>query len=61
MLHCSQYGTELGWLIYPEEKMILVMFPEQKVQLFRGAQQLPILTEIDLQLTVEQIFNWLKL
>ncbi|ACB52559.1 hypothetical protein cce_3211 [Crocosphaera subtropica ATCC 51142] len=60
LLHCSQYGTELGWLIYPEEETILVIFPEQKVQLFRGDQLLPILTEIDLQLTVEHIFNWLK-
>ena len=60
LLHCSKYGTELGWLIYPEEESILGVFPEQKVQLFRGDQQLPILTEIDLQLTVEQIFNWLK-
>ncbi|MGK7882707.1 MAG: Uma2 family endonuclease [Crocosphaera sp.] len=60
LLHCSEYGTELGWLIYPEEKTILSVFSEQKVQLFRGDQQLPILTGIDLQLTVEQIFNWLK-
>ncbi len=60
LLHCSQYGTELGWLIYPEEETILSVFPEQKVQLFRGDQQLPILTEIDLQLIVEEIFNWLK-
>ncbi|MDJ0597275.1 MAG: Uma2 family endonuclease [Crocosphaera sp.] len=60
LLHCSQHDTELGWLIYPEEESILVVFPEQKVQLFRGVQQLPILTGIDLQLTVEQIFNWLK-
>jgi Uma2 family endonuclease len=60
LLHCSQYGTELGWLIDPQEESILVVFPEQKVQLFRENQQLPILTGIDLQLTVEQIFNWLK-
>ncbi|MDJ0843969.1 Uma2 family endonuclease [Crocosphaera sp.] len=60
LLHCSQYGTELGWLIDPEEETIFVIFPEQKVQLFRGEKQLPILTGIDLQLTVEQILNWLK-
>ncbi|MDJ0580034.1 Uma2 family endonuclease [Crocosphaera sp.] len=60
LLYCSQYGTELGWLIDPGEKRILGVFPEQKVQLFRGDQELPILTGIDLQLTVEQIFNWLK-
>ncbi|MDJ0509899.1 MAG: Uma2 family endonuclease [Crocosphaera sp.] len=61
LLHCSQYGTELGWLIYPEEESILVVFPEQRVQLLRGNQPLPILTGIDLQLNVQQIFNWLNL
>ncbi|MGK7955906.1 MAG: Uma2 family endonuclease [Crocosphaera sp.] len=60
LLHCSEYGTELGWLIYPEEETILGIFPEQKVRLFQRDQQLPILTGIDLQLTVEEIFNWLK-
>jgi len=61
LLHCSQHGTELGWLIDPEEESILVVFPEQRVQLLKGTAQLPILSEIALQLTVEQVFNWLTL
>ncbi|MGC1393068.1 MAG: Uma2 family endonuclease [Coleofasciculaceae cyanobacterium] len=61
LLHCSQHGTELGWLIDPEEESILVIFLEQRVQLFRGTAQLPILSEIELELTVEQVFNWLSL
>jgi hypothetical protein len=51
----------LGWLIDPEEESILVVFPEQRVQLLRGTAQLPILREIGLELTVEQVFGWLKL
>lgn len=61
LLHCSQHGTELGWLIDPEEESILVIFPEQRVQLFRGTAQLPILSEIELELTVEQVFSWLTI
>ncbi|MBW4543187.1 MAG: Uma2 family endonuclease [Symplocastrum torsivum CPER-KK1] len=61
LLHCSQHGTELGWLIDPEEESILVVFPEQRVQLLRGTAPLPILSEIELELTVEQVFGWLRL
>lgn len=59
LLHCSEHGTELGWLIDPDEESILVIFPEQRVQLFRGTSKLPILSEIGLDLTVEQVFSWL--
>ncbi|HAC62639.1 MAG TPA: hypothetical protein DCF68_03645, partial [Cyanothece sp. UBA12306] len=61
LLHCSQYGTELGWLIDPHEETILVAFPEQKIQLFKGDKSLPILPEINLQLTVNQVFSWLSI
>ncbi|MBD1945128.1 Uma2 family endonuclease [Coleofasciculus sp. FACHB-712] len=61
LLHCSQHGTELGWLIDPEEESILVVFPEQRVQLLRGTAELPILSGIGLKLTVEQVFSWLTL
>jgi Uma2 family endonuclease len=60
LLHCSQHGTQLGWLIYPEENSILVVFPGQRVELLAGAAQLPILNGIELELTVEQIFGWLN-
>jgi Uma2 family endonuclease len=61
LLHCSQHGTELGWLIDPEDESILVVFPEQRVQLLRGNARLPILEGIALELTVEQVFSWLTL
>ena len=61
LLHCSQHGTELGWLIDPEEESILVVFPEQRVQLLSGTAQLPSLSGLALELTVEQLFSWLTL
>ncbi len=60
LLHCSRNGTELGWLLDPEEESILAIFPGQKVELYTGATQLPILKGIELELTVETIFGWLS-
>ncbi len=61
LLHCSRHGTELGWLINPEDESILVVFTGQKIDLYQGGTPLPILTEIELELTVETIFSWLRL
>jgi Uma2 family endonuclease len=60
LLFCSQYGTQLGWLINPDDEAIFVIFPEQKVQLFQDDDILPVLEGIDLKLTVNDIFSWLK-
>jgi Uma2 family endonuclease len=61
LLFCSEYGTQLGWLINPEEEVILVVFSEQKVKLFQGEDILPVFKKIDLPLTVNDIFSWLSL
>ncbi|GAX43106.1 hypothetical protein NIES4075_41180 [Tolypothrix sp. NIES-4075] len=61
LLHCSRNGTELGWLIYPEDESVLAVFPGQRVEIYTGASQLPILNGIELELTVEEVFSWLNL
>jgi Uma2 family endonuclease len=61
LLHCSEQGTELGWLLDPAEASVLVVLPEQRVRLLRGDAALPILSDIELALTVEQVFSWLML
>ncbi|WP_373478701.1 Uma2 family endonuclease [Geminocystis sp.] len=60
LLHCSQQGTELSWLINPDDEAILAVFPEQKIELYQGNINLPVLNGIELILTPENIFNWLK-
>ncbi|MDY6804757.1 MAG: Uma2 family endonuclease [Cyanobacteriota bacterium] len=60
LLLCSRNGSELGWLINPEEESIWAVFPEQKVELFQGATPLPVLNGIELELTPETIFSWLS-
>ncbi|KGF71707.1 hypothetical protein DO97_16185 [Neosynechococcus sphagnicola sy1] len=61
LLHCSQHGTELGWLLDPAEASILIVFGDQRVQLLSGDRPLPILDGIPLSLSVEQVFGWLSL
>ncbi len=61
LLHCSKNGTELGWLILPDEEGILVVYPKQRIELLEGTDLLPVLSNIDLRLTVDQIFSWLNI
>jgi Uma2 family endonuclease len=59
LLHCIENGTELGWLLNPEDESVLVV-SDRSIQIFKGADQLPVLNGINLELTAEQIFGWLK-
>jgi Uma2 family endonuclease len=61
LLHCAQHGTELGWLLDPEDESILAVFGDRRVQEFKNSDLLPILDGIKLELTVQQIFSWLSL
>lgn len=60
LLHCSQHGTDLGWLIDPEEESIVAVFPGQRVEVYQGATPLPLLNGIALELTVETVLGWLS-
>ena len=60
LLHCSEQGTELGWLINPDEDTILIVTENQRVKLLKEDAILPVLKEIDLTLKVTDIFNWLN-
>ncbi len=61
LLHCSKNGTEIGWLILPDEDGILAIHPNQRIELLEATDVLPILSYIDLSLTVEQVFSWLNI
>lgn len=68
ILYCLEQGSELGWLIDPEERSILVLLPQQAPQCYfandaeenNGQEILPVLSGLNLSLTTEQIFAWLK-
>jgi Uma2 family endonuclease len=61
LLHCARNGTELGWLLNPEDESVLAVFPGQRVELYEGGDRLPVLSDIELELTVEQVFGWLSI
>lgn len=61
LLHCAQHGTDIGWLIDPDEETVLVLWPDQRVQLLQGNTQLPTLPEIALNLSANDLFSWLTL
>lgn len=61
LLFCSENGTHLGWLINPEDETILVVFSDQKVKIFQDNNILPVLDNLELNLTINDIFNWLNI
>lgn len=61
ILRCLRHGSQLGWLIDPSDRSVLIFLPDRQPELFQGNELLAVLNDIDLQLTAEQIFNWLKM
>lgn len=62
ILHCLNYGCQLGWLLDPDEKSVLVYPAQQQTQLLTQNDVLPVPDLVaDLRLTVADVFNWLKL
>ena len=62
ILHCLDHGCEMGWLVDPNETSILVYPSGQQPKILQAeSDRLPIPDFLpDLELTVGQIFGWLK-
>ncbi len=60
ILHCLKHGTQLGWFIDPDERLVLVFLPGQQPIEMIGADRLPVPQFLQLDLTVTQVFGWLK-
>lgn len=56
LLHCIKHGCQLGWLINPDDYSVLIFAPQREPIFCRGASQLQALSEVDLELTAEQVF-----
>lgn len=61
ILHCLKHGSRLGWFVDPDDLSILVFVPQQQPVLCLDEQALPILPGLELTLTINQVFNWLKM
>ncbi|MEH2371235.1 Uma2 family endonuclease [Nostoc sp.] len=60
ILHCLKHGTRLGWLLDPNERLVLVFLPGQQPIEINGDEVLPVPDFWQLNLTVTQVFAWLK-
>lgn len=61
LLHCIKNGSQLGWMIDPEDYSVLIFVPRQEPNVYRGTNQLQLLEGVNLELTAEQVFAWLKI
>jgi Uma2 family endonuclease len=61
ILHCLKHGTQMGWLIDPEEQSIFVYQTRQEPEVFdRPETQLSVPSFVsDLELKVRDLFAWL--
>lgn len=61
ILFCLENGTQLGWLIDTDEKIIMVFEPQKPLKIYRHDEILPMIKNVNLQLTPNEIFSWLKI
>jgi Uma2 family endonuclease len=60
--HCLAHGTQMGWLIDPNDRSIFVCMPDRTFQIIDDPTTiLPVPAfATAIELTVEQIFSWIK-
>jgi Uma2 family endonuclease len=60
--HCLAHGTQMGWLIDPEDKLVMVIGIGQKLDVIDELSALLPVPDFaqSIQLTVADIFGWLK-
>ncbi|NEP48720.1 MAG: Uma2 family endonuclease [Moorea sp. SIO3C2] len=60
-LFCLNQGTELGWLIDPEDESVMIFQPNQLPEIKSDQEILPVLDSIkDWKLSVAEMFSWLS-
>jgi Uma2 family endonuclease len=62
ILHCLANGTQMGWLIDPDEELIFVYLADRTIAVFEEKDELLPVPEFaaSFQLTVGQLFSWLE-
>ncbi len=61
LLHCLKHGCQLGWIIDPDHASIVVFLPQQEPDIYRGDRSISLIDSININLTPNQIFSWLKI
>jgi Uma2 family endonuclease len=61
ILFCLKNKTKLGWLIDPEEELVIVFKPQQEPEIKENEDVLPVFDVLsDLQLSAANLFEMLK-
>ncbi|GBO54158.1 hypothetical protein APA_2106 [Pseudanabaena sp. lw0831] len=63
IIHCLNHGSQMGWLIDPNEEIVFVYFSDRTLAIFEDKSDLlpmPAFAE-GLQLTVGELFSWLEM
>jgi Uma2 family endonuclease len=60
--HCLAHGTQMGWLIDPNDRSIFICMPDRTFQIIdEPTTVLPVPAfAASIELTVEKIFSWIK-
>jgi len=61
ILHCLEHGSHLGWFVDPDDLSILCLRHQKQPVLCQGDRVLPVFPDLELTLTVDQVFGWLKM
>ncbi|MDJ0599099.1 MAG: Uma2 family endonuclease [Crocosphaera sp.] len=61
LLHCLKHGCQLGWMIDPDDASIVVFLPKKEPDIYRSDRILPLIDNININLTPNQVFSWLKI
>jgi Uma2 family endonuclease len=63
ILHCLEYGAEMGWLIDPKEKTVLVYLPNQQVKILDNPESIiPVPPWAShFSISIDELFGWLML
>lgn len=62
ILHCLTHGTQIGWLIDPEEQVVFVYYPKRETEVFDASESiLPVPRFMsEYKLTIQALFSWLS-
>lgn len=62
ILYCLTHGTEMGWLLDPDEELVFVYFSDRTIAVFENkSDRLPVPSFAEsFQLTVGELFSWLE-
>ncbi len=62
ILFALEHGTEMAWLLDPDEKVIFIYRANQALQIYDRPEQVIPMPDFasDLQLNVETVFSWLS-